>query len=77
MSIYPYKHMYAYHIYMCTFKKLSRFNFEIHEVGHKNASLLMETSPPTGCHDLASLSNKKNFELINLASFFVEYFSKS
>jgi hypothetical protein len=34
MSTHHYEHMYAYSIYMSTFKILSRFDIEIHKVGH-------------------------------------------
>jgi hypothetical protein len=35
MSIYSYEHTYAHLIFINTFKRLSRFNFEIHKVGHQ------------------------------------------
>jgi hypothetical protein len=35
MSIYSYEHTYAHLIFMNTFKRLSRFDFEIHKVGHQ------------------------------------------
>jgi hypothetical protein len=35
MIPYPYKYMYVYPILMNTFKRLSRFDIEIHEVGHQ------------------------------------------
>jgi hypothetical protein len=34
-STHPYKHTYAQHIHMSTFKRLSQLDLEIHEVGHQ------------------------------------------
>jgi hypothetical protein len=35
MGTHPYKNMYAHPISMSTSEKLSRFDFEIYEVGHQ------------------------------------------
>jgi hypothetical protein len=35
MNIHIYKYTYTYHILMSTFEILSRFDIEIHEVGHQ------------------------------------------
>jgi hypothetical protein len=35
MSTYPYKYMYDYPTSMSTYERLSRFYFEIYEVGHQ------------------------------------------
>jgi hypothetical protein len=35
MSTHPYEHMYTYPIIMSISKRLSRFNLEIHKIGHE------------------------------------------
>jgi hypothetical protein len=39
MSTYSYEHTYIYLTFMITSERLSRFDLEIHEVGHLRASL--------------------------------------
>jgi hypothetical protein len=36
MSIYLYEYMYAHYTFMNTFKRLCRFDLEIHEIGRQD-----------------------------------------
>jgi hypothetical protein len=47
MSTYPYEHIHTYSILMNIFERLSRFDLEIHKVGHQERLAVDVTSPST------------------------------